>query len=44
MTAVSSYRFSSIAAAAGGLSVGLRGKPGELVALLFAVAGRLLGE
>ena len=44
VTAVSAYRFSSITPSAdaskGGLTVGLRGKPGEVVALLFAVGGK----
>lgn len=37
ITAVSSYRFSSVVPGSGGVAVGLRGKSGEVVTLLVAV-------
>ena len=45
--AVSSYRFASVAAAAGGgagMTVSLRGKPGEVVRLMFAQGGKCLAK
>ena len=55
VTAVSAYRFSSIVASdshddqgglgnGGGISVGLRGKPGEVVEVMFAVAGKCVAR
>lgn len=51
VTAVSAYRFSSVtptstATAAGGdgITVGLRGKPGEVVELMFAVGGHCVAK
>ena len=41
-----SYRFASVAAAAGGsgLTVSLRGKPGEVVQPLFAQGGKCVAK
>lgn len=36
VTAVSAYRFASVSSGSGGIVVSMRGKPGELVTLLFA--------
>ena len=52
VTAVSAYRFSSIVASGhdqggrgnAGISVGLRGKPGEVVEVMFAVAGKCVAR